>query len=803
MKRLALVSISMIALMLLASAISLNTLIPSDDDQERVHTESYSSHAPIFIEGDSGFTNASGVVWGSGTVSDPYVIKGWEIDAGSTSDGIYVGNTSLNFSIRDCKLYNAPSSGHAGIKLYNALHSILVGDNSSNNSLGILVSNSSDVMIADCLVSYNSEDGIYCDGVTGITITNVSARNNSFNGEYLLSCDGALIEGGYACLNGRGGVYLSSCLNSTTANLNASRNMLYGVHARLCDNQSVVNVNASFNDYGGVYFESSTNASVSGSTVSFNNRSGVYVEFSDGDVIDCLVSNNVNDGIDTKSSTGVRAIDNTICSNGRFGLILRSTCADSIVTGNDVSQNSDIGIYVSSSSNVISNNNCSYNGNSGIFLESSNANKIENNTCYSNDVDGISLKSLSMNNSLSNNICLHNSNVGVLLNNADGNDLVNNTCSQNVVCGLQLQSADANRASTTGIFGNGYGIYLTSSNGNQFQLNRIENNTNRGIYINTGSYNIVWNNTIAYNNGAGDSYNLSHNQAFDSGIYNSWNTQGSPHGFGNFWRDWTAPDDSPPWWIVDLPYDTNTVMNFKDHYPLTRRPPSVWDFAPPVTSYVITGMEGDDGWYKSVATMNLTATDVGSGVDGIFYRFGTSGGWEEYTHQVIISQEGVTEFQFYSRDKDKNEESVRNYTFKIDTGLPTCVIDSLAPIQNEPEVTLYWVGNDTVSGIGHFEISVDGDPFTAIGDISNMKMAFEEGRHTIGVRTVDVAGNIGLSDNVTFTVDTNPFSFTGPTGPWLDIVLIIVAIVAVVGVRYFQKRRRRDDSQGGQQQTGQ
>src|SRR3989449_7061702 len=63
---------------------------------------SSNSHAPIFIDGNSGFTHANGVRSGSGTASDPYVISNWDIDlcqpgAGCGGSGIFVENTDANF----------------------------------------------------------------------------------------------------------------------------------------------------------------------------------------------------------------------------------------------------------------------------------------------------------------------------------------------------------------------------------------------------------------------------------------------------------------------------------------------------------------------------------------------------------------------------------------------------------------------------------------------------------------------------------------------------------------------------------
>src|SRR5439155_9635548 len=47
----------------------------------------------IFIDGNGNFTPASGVVGGSGTPSDPFVIAGWTIIA-SSGPGIQIRNTN-------------------------------------------------------------------------------------------------------------------------------------------------------------------------------------------------------------------------------------------------------------------------------------------------------------------------------------------------------------------------------------------------------------------------------------------------------------------------------------------------------------------------------------------------------------------------------------------------------------------------------------------------------------------------------------------------------------------------------------
>lgn len=59
-------------------------------------------HDPIYIYGDDDFTWENGVVGGSGTPEDPYIIEGWIIDTLNYDYGIYISNTTAHFVIRNC-----------------------------------------------------------------------------------------------------------------------------------------------------------------------------------------------------------------------------------------------------------------------------------------------------------------------------------------------------------------------------------------------------------------------------------------------------------------------------------------------------------------------------------------------------------------------------------------------------------------------------------------------------------------------------------------------------------------------------
>ena len=68
-------------------------------------------HEPIYIYGNDGFTVANGVMSGSGTASDPYVIEGWRIEAPRADYGIYIDHTTAYFVIRDCVIERGRTAG--------------------------------------------------------------------------------------------------------------------------------------------------------------------------------------------------------------------------------------------------------------------------------------------------------------------------------------------------------------------------------------------------------------------------------------------------------------------------------------------------------------------------------------------------------------------------------------------------------------------------------------------------------------------------------------------------------------------
>ncbi len=99
-------------------------------------------HDEIVINGNNDFISANGVVGGSGTPSDPYIIEGWEI-AGYT--GISISNSQVNFVVRNVYI----SSRNYGIALTNVNNGRIENATIEGSDYGIQLDTSNDNFIVD------------------------------------------------------------------------------------------------------------------------------------------------------------------------------------------------------------------------------------------------------------------------------------------------------------------------------------------------------------------------------------------------------------------------------------------------------------------------------------------------------------------------------------------------------------------------------------------------------------------------------------------------------------------------------
>ncbi len=200
---------------------------------------SLEDRGPIVILSDEDFTPENGVVGGSGTPDDPYVISGWRIERGDYPFGIHIRGVKAPFLIRDVEVYGARV---AGIKIEASRYGRIEGVRVKGSPTGILVAMSRDLwfrgaVVDDCdegiraifsqSISFEGlhiEDckvGIWFGGVTDSVVTGtyveaelgvlleMGSRGNLFFGNGFFAGTPVRTEGGNSWDNGTYGNYWS------------------------------------------------------------------------------------------------------------------------------------------------------------------------------------------------------------------------------------------------------------------------------------------------------------------------------------------------------------------------------------------------------------------------------------------------------------------------------------------------------------------------------------------------------------------------------------------------------------------
>lgn len=181
--------------MVLLLVIIIMVSVPAEDGI-LARATSYTQHDPIVIDGDGGFVPENGVVSGTGTASDPYVIENWQID-GATANGTVIRNTVAHFVIRNVDVSTGRNS--TGIMMTNVTNARLENlqiHSTTRTKQGIWMTQVSDSVVRNSsltnydvafLMTYVDRvqvlDNIFPSNLGGISLgfsTNVTISRNSF-----------------------------------------------------------------------------------------------------------------------------------------------------------------------------------------------------------------------------------------------------------------------------------------------------------------------------------------------------------------------------------------------------------------------------------------------------------------------------------------------------------------------------------------------------------------------------------------------------------------------------------------------
>jgi parallel beta-helix repeat protein len=345
------------------------------------YANGYTTHSPIYIDGNANFTAENGVSSGTGTQSDPYIIENWDINA-SSANGIDIRNTTAYFIIRNCYAHDGGES-YDGIYLNNVWNGRVKKTNSSNNRIGIILVDSSNNIVTNNNANSNKYYGI---------ILYYSSRNNIFNN---------------TASNNWFGIHLSSSSFNSIHNNSVNSNNGWGIALRDWSCSNILSKNSASNNDEGIFLDYSINNNISNNNVNSNNYEGITLYYSS--------YNNI--------------LNNSANSNSWNGIYLYYSDNNNI-SNNSASSNNDDGIRLwSSSNNGIYNNSVNSNNWVGIYLGSSNNNNIYDNSVNSNNYEGIFLYSSSYNSIFINNVS--NNDYGIRLNKSSENEITDCNISNN------------------------------------------------------------------------------------------------------------------------------------------------------------------------------------------------------------------------------------------------------------------------------------------------------------------------------------------------------------------------------------
>ena len=568
------------------------------------------AHDPILIDGNAGFTNASGVVWGSGTPSDPFVIEGWEIEPFTTT-GISITGTDAWFVIRGVHIFNSNMTGSVGVSLWDVHNGSIENSSLTGMQFGVEMTISSQIVLSGCEIPSN-DYAVYLLECSDVTVSRCDVIGNDYTGIGVFRCTNVRLAHNNITDLGKGmDLYDSSSVEIT--NNTIARNWYNGILIGSCS--GIVVHNNTFTSDGitlagtmvshydthditpdnlvngePIYYISNQNdvfvdnIPVGQLIVADSTRVHVYdLEIEDTDsgiqlaycsvvwIYTCQLSVNSDHGIHAVNSDTVTVWGCTISDNMYGGGLFFEGCSELYLDWNKI-----------------------YDSGRGVYLYSSSEAYVTN--CIIQNQSGWILPSYG--------IALYESfNVSLNLNVVEGHDVgvwayystywsnlwsyvrIYNSTIANCSDGVGLHHSDHVSVEDNVVSDCDKGIVADSSSDIRILRNSITENSNGIVVVAAMSYTVEVNHNNFINNTV---------QASDTSLSNLWDS-GYPNG-GNYWSDYMG---------VDLKYgpgqdlngsdsigDTPRIISatIADNYPLmlpylTNRPP--------IASFTATPGSGD------------------------------------------------------------------------------------------------------------------------------------------------------------------------------------------------------------------
>ncbi|MFG2626351.1 OmpL47-type beta-barrel domain-containing protein [Streptomyces sp. NPDC048473] len=216
--------------------------------------------------------------------------------------------------------------------------------------------------------------------------------------------------------------------------------------------------------------------------------------------------------------------------------------------------------------------------------------------------------------------------------------------------------------------------------------------------------------------------------------------------------------------------------------------PPTDDKTPPETSATVSGEKDDQGQYLGMATVTVTASDTGSGVNTIEYAIGSDGAWQPYTAPVMVHETGTHRVRYRATDKAGNAAAEKSVDFTV-VAPPTqdkTPPETSAEVEGDKNADNAYItsarvtvtATDAESGVDKVEYSLDGGPYLAY---TTTVIVDRVGYHTVAHRATDKAGNTSVAKQVSFTVAESG-GVPAPNCPEFDERLTVIVGTVDTGV---------------------
>lgn len=303
-------------------------------------------HAPIVILGNSDFTHENGVVSGSGTTEDPYIIAGWEIDVpDGESYGVKVENASAHFILRGLVIRGAMSAKGAAIRL-GFVSAAMVENCSISNALnGIEISSSTGVTLRGNTI-YVLGSGLKITGETAAEYDHLIDESNILNDypiRYLYGKEGETVSGIRSS-----NLYIVASRNMTITDneiVNGDGIQLAFVDDSLISNNEVYRTSPVYTDHGISLYRCDGNT-VSGNLLKNNRHAGLFLWLSSGNLIteNQLLANNY--GLILAASDDNRVEENMAYANPTGIAVNAGSTGNEILANTITHENTKYGISI-------------------------------------------------------------------------------------------------------------------------------------------------------------------------------------------------------------------------------------------------------------------------------------------------------------------------------------------------------------------------------------------------------------------------------------------------------------------------